>query len=637
MDTMTTTIRPIPLDQLSVSAHNARTIDREPLDELAASIAAEGLLQNLTVIAGDGEGYEVIAGKRRLGALQLLRERGELPAGLDAPPCRIVDDERALSASLAENVVRKAMHPADEFVAFRRLAESGRSCEDIAQEFGVMPVVVQRRLRLANVAPSLFALFQRDEIALDQMMALAVTEDHAAQEAAWNVPDEWERQPRRIKDRLTKSEVNVARDKAARFVGMETLADAGVVVRRDLFSDRGEGYTDDRLLIDQLALDKLEHAADAVRDEGWSWVEARIEHARYIDGRPAFDTIHPATDFDRLTASEAARLDELRTEAAAIEDAVDDPGEDEWDRLQGIQDEIEALERRAETWTTKQLAAAGVIVTIASDGSLEILRGQVRHSDRKAAKAASSSSAANPAPEKPDLSAPMLLRLGAQRTSMIQTALLEHRDVALALLAHTLLLGAFFPDATYQSRPSRIRFAGPEDLEKHASELPMMRHHAVMQETRAGLAKSLPAATALLAWLLDQPRDIVVGLLAAVSAQSIAAYIDTDKASQSVNNELIAALGIDFADGWEPTRETFLDHVPRAVIEEAVREARGDADAAKLAGLKKNQLIDAAEQLLAGKRWLPKPLRGSTPKTKDPAAKKSPAKPKRKAQGKGTT
>jgi ParB family transcriptional regulator, chromosome partitioning protein len=57
--------------------------------------------------------------------------------------------------SLDENVTRENMHPADQFEAFKKLAEErGLGAEDIAARFGVTPHVVRQRLRLAAVSPN---------------------------------------------------------------------------------------------------------------------------------------------------------------------------------------------------------------------------------------------------------------------------------------------------------------------------------------------------------------------------------------------------------------------------------------------------------------------------------------------------
>lgn len=627
MDTSASTIVAIPLDDLRVSPLNARSIDTKSLDEMAASILAEGLLQNLTVTeAADGM-FEVVAGKRRLGALQLLRERGQLIQELQSPPCRIVTDERAVSASLAENIVREAMHPADEFEAFKRLADQGRSIEEIAAEFGVLPLVVQRRLRLANVAPALFALFRKDEIKLDQIMALAVTEDHKAQEAAWSVPHG--RDAYSLKARLTKSEINIGSDRAAKYVGLDALQAAGVIVRRDLFSDRGDGYADDRLMIDQLALAKLEAQAETFRSNGWSWVEARIDFP-YSD-RNSFGQIYAESGKSSLTKDERARLKALEAEYQKLADA--DEGEvDEasYERYDQLESEIAALKQRSEVWTPAQKASAGVVVTIAYEGTVEIHAGLVRPADQKAAKSAGvdvSGGRDARAPKKPeDLSAAMLVRLTAQRTAILQEALSRNRQVALAVLAHGLLLGLCYPDR-FEDSPTKIRFAGPGPLEAHASELPMMRHFSAMTEAAADLKKSLPSATKLLDWLIEAPADVVLSLLVFASSQSIDTVSGhaANPSTASMASKLAAALSVDMADAWEPTRETFLSHVPRVAIEQAVREARGEVEVTKLATMKKEQLVEAAEQLLAGKRWLPKPLRMPVSKSAAPAKSEPPA------------
>ena len=163
------------------------------IPELAASIQRVGLLQNLIVTATtDGERYEVVAGGRRLTALKLLAKKRRISKEWDVP-CLLVADGTARTASLTENVQREAMHPADQFEAFAALVAEGRSIEDIAADFSVTPLVVQRRLKLANVSPRLLADYRAEAVSLDQLMALAITDDHAAQESAFYDAPTWQR------------------------------------------------------------------------------------------------------------------------------------------------------------------------------------------------------------------------------------------------------------------------------------------------------------------------------------------------------------------------------------------------------------------------------------------------------------
>ncbi|WP_134549273.1 ParB/RepB/Spo0J family partition protein, partial [Pseudomonas aeruginosa] len=185
----------VPLSQLLPrrSKRNARKMPRLSIPELAASIARIGLLQNLIVIlSADGEAYEVVAGDRRLTALKLLAKKKRIPADYEVP-CLLVPDASARTVSLAENLMREQMHPADQFAACAALVKEGRPIEDIAADFGVSPLVVQRRLKLANVSPRLMADYRAGGVTLEQLMALTITDDHAAQEAAFYGAPEWQR------------------------------------------------------------------------------------------------------------------------------------------------------------------------------------------------------------------------------------------------------------------------------------------------------------------------------------------------------------------------------------------------------------------------------------------------------------
>ncbi|WP_194840045.1 ParB/RepB/Spo0J family partition protein, partial [Pseudomonas aeruginosa] len=208
------------------SKRNARTTPRLSIDELAASISRIGLLQNLVVIlAADGKHYEVVAGDRRLTALKLLAKKKRIAADFEVP-CLLVPDASARTVSLAENLLREQMHPADQFEAFAALVKEGRPVEDIAADFGVTPLVVQRRLKLANVSPRLMADYRAGSVTLEQLMALTITDDYAAQEAAFFDAPEWQRGAAALRARLTEREIDV-RHPLVGFVGLEAYTAAG--------------------------------------------------------------------------------------------------------------------------------------------------------------------------------------------------------------------------------------------------------------------------------------------------------------------------------------------------------------------------------------------------------------------------
>ena len=185
-------IRDIPLSQLELSPDNVRKTpaDASAFTELKASIAAHGLLENLIARAMEPgtdcvARYAVIAGGRRLAAMQALAAEGALEE--DHPvPCRMIGSiVAAEEVSLAENMVRAAMHPADQVEAFRRLADAGSTAAAIAARFGVSERTVEKRLRLGNAAPVLLEAYRAGEIDLETLMAFAVTTDQARQSAVW--------------------------------------------------------------------------------------------------------------------------------------------------------------------------------------------------------------------------------------------------------------------------------------------------------------------------------------------------------------------------------------------------------------------------------------------------------------------
>jgi len=121
----------VPLASLIKSPLNVRTVpySAESVSELAESIKGVGLLQNLVVHTLPGDRYGVAAGGRRLAALNMLAERGIIPA--DWPVCvKVIPQELATAASMTENGHRRDMHPAEQIAGFRAMAQEGNICAD---------------------------------------------------------------------------------------------------------------------------------------------------------------------------------------------------------------------------------------------------------------------------------------------------------------------------------------------------------------------------------------------------------------------------------------------------------------------------------------------------------------------------
>ena len=180
----------IGLDKLMASDANVRRIKAGvSVEDLAEDIARRGLLQSLSVrplVDSDGAEtgkYTVTAGGRRLAALKHLVKQKRLAK--NAPvPCIVKTDGVEEEDSLAENTM-EALHPLDQFRAFKTLHDQGLSIDDIAARFFVGAQVVRQRLKLAAASPKLLDLYVAEELSLEQLMAFCVTDDHARQEEVW--------------------------------------------------------------------------------------------------------------------------------------------------------------------------------------------------------------------------------------------------------------------------------------------------------------------------------------------------------------------------------------------------------------------------------------------------------------------
>ena len=627
----------IPLSQLLPSRRNVRQSSGVSIPELAASIARVGLLQNLTVIAcSDGEHYEVVAGKRRLAALKLLAKRRKIDKA-QAVPCLLVPDASARTVSLTENVQREAMHPGEQFEAFAGLVAEGRPIEDIAADFGVTPLVVHRRLKLANVSPRLLADYRADGVTLDQLMALAITDDHSAQETAFYDAPQWQRSPQALREHLTEREIDASRDALARFVGVEAYEAAGGGVRRDLFSDDSRGvFLTDVALLETLARDKLASAAEAVRAEGWVWVEAvpRTTSAELHSFQRA------RRDRRTPNKAEAKRLTKLQARQQAIDeqlnsDEAEDMAEEAtaalYEENDQIGSEIEAIEQSLQVFASDMLAIAGVIVTVDHAGGIVMHRGLLREADAKALRAvarqsvgedasggsgesdADSSDAA--ASALPRISEKLARRLSAHRTAALQIALARQPNVALAAIVHSLVLQVMVERAgmwrSALAHPLRITATTQGDLDKHAPDWAQSPAAIQLHDLRQSWLARLPTdPKELFAILLAAPQENLLSLLAACMAMTVDAVTPREDAVPTA--ALAQAVGLDMHDWWTPTAEGYFAHVSKAKVLEAVR-AFAPEQAVRLLKLKKDALASEAERLAVGTGWLPDMLRMAEP------------------------
>lgn len=605
-----TNIQTIPLSQLRLSPRNVRKTGSTAVDELAASIAAEGVLNNLVVTAANDGFFDVEDGGRRLQALQLLATNGRLTDALASVPCHVVESERGTEAGLTANLMRQAMHPADEFLAFQQLVTEGKAIDEIAVRFGKTARHIEQRLRLANVRPDLFEIYRAGGMNIDQLTALATTDNHELQRQAWETArGEYERSPTCLRDFITRE--SVRSDSALpQFVGLAAYEQAGGRVRTDLFSEHV--YLLDLPLLDSLALDRLEAIAEQLRADGWAWVEARVsmshqerhafgDHARHFSAKgddqfasPQDEARH-AEISARLDAIDDIDVDELDLDAQRHL-------QDEQDRLYEERDVIDA--RCIASYPADVKAESGVLVYLRDGGNLEYQWAKLRPSPRTASAGATPSAEprAPKPPKKPELSEAMRATLSAHRSAAAAMQLAKDSTLAHCVLLERLLM-SHWPNC-YGNNGLHLSFgnSGPRteaDIHKAVSAAIAERLQIIKQVPRKETLAFLLRQTD--AWRLDLQSALVV------------AHFDGATGSDRGHDGVAAihqVTDFNMADHWSPEVDNFAGRIHADLLTQAVTEAKGKEAAATLVGLKKDERAALGAKLLAGTGWLPQLLRG---------------------------
>lgn len=632
--------RDIPFNKLVLSQSNVRRIKAGvAIEELAEDIARRTLLQSLTVRpVCDADGnetglYEVPAGGRRYRALELLVKKKRLPK--TAPiPCVIRTGGIAEEDSLAENVQRAPLHPLDQFRAFLALREKGQSEEEIAAAFFVSVQVVRQRLRLATVAPKLLDVYAEDGMTLEQLMAFTVNPNRARQEQVWEaLQRSYRSEPYQIRRVLTEGSVRVS-DKRALFVGTTPYEEAGGTILRDLFESDDGGWLQEPSLLEKLVADKLEREADAIRAEGWKWIEVAPElpygHTyglRHLRGREV-----PMSE-EEVAARDALQAEFDQLEAKYAED--DEIPEDVDQRLGEIETALAALDERPVIYEPDEIARAGAFVSIDSAGVLHVERGYVQPEDeseaegeeddaddketgseRTSATGTEADTDDEPAVDEEEdegvrpLSDRLLTELTTHRTLALRDAIATDPDVALRAALHALCLKLFYRygfDTCLEIEAKSVLFGAASGLADSQSAKAIDARH----KHWAGQMPKNPADLwDVLADLDSDSRKALFAHCAGLTVNAVHQSYDRRPKALQHADRLATAVRLDMAAaGWTPTVDTYLGRVTKARILDAVREAKGDKAADRIAYPKKVEMAKEAERLLDGTGWLPEPLR----------------------------
>ena len=609
----------IPLNKLKKSPRNARKTphSQAAIEAKAASIAAKGILQNLVVEPEqDASGAETgfflvtIGEGRRLA--QLLRVKRKQIKKTEPIRCVIDTTNDPHEISLDENVTREAMHPADQFEAFRDLAEQkGWGAEEIAARFGVTPHVVRQRLRLAAVSPRLMQCYRDEELTLDQLMAFALVDDHTRQEQVYDTLP-WNKEASTIRRALMEAHVK-ATDRRAVFVGEEAYREAGGNILRDLFTEDGGGYFEDVALLERLVIAKLETVAAEVQQEGWKWVSVHRDYPHDHGLRRA----HPETV--ALSRKDKAACTAIQKEQEALIEQYEDEQElpeEVVHRLAELEAEAERFEAQRLRFSSDDIARSGALVCLSHDGTARIDRGLVRDEDEVPEEASKggevSASVATESMEADNgtaLPESLIRDLTAHRTLALRLELGERPTVALLAVTHALAVQAFY-----------VR-TGESCLELRSGRVELGTYAQGIKDSAA--ARKL--AERHEAWAAEMPQDAIdlwdfvaalgeedrMALLAHCASLTVNAVKQPGQSPriQTAASKLASAVSLDMTAHWSATEKSYFGRITKAQTLAAVTEAAGTKAAERMAGLKKPAMAEAASTLLAGTGWLPLPLR----------------------------
>ena len=366
----------IALSRLTLSPLNPRQdVTEDEVATMAASLRAIGLIQNLAGFAVSGGEIGIMAGGRRLRALQLIAQEDKTdPATVMVPVILAADAAEAEAWAGAENLVRAPLHAADEVRAFATMAQGGASETGIAKAFAVTQRHVKGRLKLAVLLELILDALKANEITLDVAAAYTVakTPERAIEVFGAIKDSPISDHPPTIRRRIVGDAAD-GTDRLVKLVGREAYEAEGGTVNEDLFGE--QVYFEDVELLTRLAEARIAEAAQALKAEGWKWVDGTFDEPEWRVTEKMGRTYAEQPEADEV---EAERYEELGDKVEYGEATTAE--EEEFEALRAKLDQ--------EIWTERQKVFAGAFVFIGHNGQLEIRRGYVQPKDIKAAEEA---------------------------------------------------------------------------------------------------------------------------------------------------------------------------------------------------------------------------------------------------------
>ena len=603
----------IEVSKLHVDSANVRHIDAGVDPAFVASIQANGVELPL-IVRPNGVGFLVIDGGKRLAACRQLIKDGVFKPDYQVP-CIVHEsatDAEAREKSLRLNVIRRQMHPVDEYRAFAELNNDKKnpvSIEDIAKRFGLKRRHVEQRLALGALDDSVLDAWRDGTVTFEAAQGFTLCSDKKAQAGLLK---RLAKNERRVEGYAVKQALKVADGSDGRMlnvVGIDAYKKRGGTVQVDLFGDNH--IVSDKKLLASLAQEKIAETIKRLLADGWAFAD----HA---------DNVNDHWSYGRTEVRFHANAEETKRlkEAEAILEAGD-MDEDASETLSEQCDKLRA-EISQRSYTKEQKAKSGCFVQITRHGVLQIDYGRTKPKAEDKAKfgiggVPAGKKAKPKAKAAGDVSNALNERLSEQLTGAAAIAIAKQPTVAMAAML-----------AGFASHDPAV------DVKQHGL-------HYKKHERYNG--KATPAFAGVFETLLANTPGDLQSALALIAGQAL------DFRKQNSNDAQMKDKGVallcntlDAKALNKAIRATFdakdyFDSVGRKSIVGIVTEAMGGDHASKVGKMSKPDAAKFAVANVPKTGWLPVQLRtshydGPVAKTPAPASKKTAGKPKTKGKAK---
>ena len=583
----------VSLSKLIPSRRNPRHVkpERDAHRRMVASIRAHGLLAPLVIRAdeGNGGGFKVIAGNRRLAALRdLYRDTARPPR----VPCilRSVDDDTADALALAENFVREPMHPLDEAEAFAKLArEEAKGVESIAAEFGVSQPYVRQRMKLATLAEPVKAAYRQGSI------------DTATAEAFASVPPDrqlevWQevggnpQHAQQVRNVIAHAWI----DASAATFDIAKLPEG--TVSRDLFA---QCVLVERKAFMEAQAESLLAERQKLTEDGWA--EVVVGPQADVQDR-LFAMAQAPQEYDEQTTAKMKKLAEKRARLEAKIEELDESDQEAFQAVQGkleaLDDEEQALTKAAQVHYGEAIKAIGTaFLLLDPDGRVRreyrVPRSRRETSGNGNGQAGNGSADTPKPPTSDELRDGQLATTFTHQALAVREALLKDsaaRKRVLALILHEKVRSEALA-IRHDANGTTLHTAHAEGFASTALDM-LRQRRAELDPLHGQHVVEDHAAYAALQGLSDKKVDALIDLL---TVECVTAHLQR---RTELVWQLAQQLGVSVRQYWRPD-ERWLAGYQKIQLAHLIGELRGSDYAKAAEAKKKSELVSELAKLFA--------------------------------------